>query len=397
MARAFVLILLVGTLMLGSASAATYSFGSIVAKTDWDYTPNPAGTTRLGLCYQDVNGDGAYSTGEPLYLDVSGYITGTTFCASGSLRTELGVDDIRIVPLVNSFAPGSAVAATDSDLGDFMSDVATHFLRYVDTDGDAKFKNKDVLYIDLSNLASKQVTPGDIRLTPTGPYAVATAVKAGDSDVNMPLTEISGAGVGFGSDNIVYKAGSGYYVNTDGQALATTTASTGYNRDYVVEENDVRINTKAENPLGDFNTPTFLVADATVVSEKVVAGKWLQLKVTMRNNGKAPGSALVETFVDDALVDSRGTATIAPGKDGSIVLSLPAPEDAGRAKLRVGKDTLVFYTVEPAQASAATGLAPATENAQPVAPLNAATQGAPGVPTLLLVGLVGALAWLRRR
>ncbi|MEK6976768.1 MAG: hypothetical protein AABY18_10575, partial [Candidatus Thermoplasmatota archaeon] len=72
------------------------------------------------------------------------------------------------------------------------------------------------------------------------------------------------------------------------------------------------------------------------------------------------------------------------------------------AKLRVGKDTLVFYNVQ--SASAATGgvstssvdAAPETQAIEPAA-VKASSKGAPGVPFLALLGLVGAVAWMRRR
>jgi uncharacterized cupredoxin-like copper-binding protein len=401
--RAFALLATLA--LLPAADAATFSFGTIVAKTDYDYTPNPAGMVRTGLCTHDVDNNARYDPGEPLLLDLSGYVEGTSLCQGATMTGTIATDDIRLLSIDPAFAVGSMFVAGDFDGPRFTFGPAVpHFLRYFDAQTDGKFKAKDTLYIDLFDLASKKVGPGDYRLTAFGSSVAGTVVQTGDADVNMPLTELSGAGAGFGSDNLVYKAGSAYYVNTDAQALATTTASTGYNRDFVVEENDVRLNAKAENPLGDFNAPTFTVSDASVVSSKVVAGKLMQLKVTMKNTGKAAASALVETYVDDVLVDSRGTATIAPGKEGAVVISLPAPEEAGRAKLRVGKDALVFYSVEAASgatggvstSSIAVDAAPA---AQDVEPLNAkaATKGAPGVSLLAMLGLVGVLAWMRRR
>lgn len=400
-----ILALLATLCLLPAADAANFGFGSIVGKTDYDYTPNPAGMVRTGLCTHDVDNNGRYDPSEPLLLDLSGYVEATSLCQGATVTGTIATDDIRLLPIDPAFAVGSMFVAGDADGPRFtFGPVVPHFLRYFDAQPDGKFKAKDTLYVDLFDLASKKVGPGDYRLTAFGSSVAGTIVQAGDADVNMPLTELSGAGVGFGSDNLVYKAGSAFYVNTDAQALATTTASTGYNRDYIVEENDVRLNAKAENPFGDFNAPAFTVADATVVSSKVVAGKWLQLKVTMKNTGKAAASGLVETYVDDVLVDSRGTATIAPGKEGSVVISLPAPEEAGRAKLRVGKDALVFYTVE--EAGGAGGVSTSSievdgaAESQAVEPADvkaSTSKGAPGVPLLAMLGLVGILAWMRRR
>lgn len=375
------LLVLLALFLIAPAQAATYSFGSVVAKADWDFTPNPSGTSRAGLCYMDVNGDGLFSSPEPLYLDVSGYVTGTTFCADGSNRGQVAVDDIRIVAATGGI--GSSVTAADPDVSRPFSALAPHFLRFFDADGDGKFKSKDTLYLDLTNLASKQVTVGDIRLTPVGQFPAGSVVATGDADANMPLADI-GSGGGFGSDNLVYKAGSAYYVNTDGQPLATTTASTGYNRDYVVEENDVRLNGKAENPLGDFAATSFTVVNATLINQPQ-AGKWIHLKVTLRNAGKAPASGLVETVLAGQLMDARGTATIAPGKEGSVIITLPAPESHGPSALRVGKDTIVSFEVAPAPDTS-----PAASTAQVV------KQGAPGLPAILLLAPVALVAWLRR-
>lgn len=388
--------------ILPTAQAATFSFGTIVGKADWDYTPNPAGTTKLGLCSHDVNADGAYSPGEPLYLDISGAVEGASYCIGPTITGRPATDDIRIVPLNGNFAIGSLVVAGDADGPQMTYNLApAHFLRYFDGQPDAKFKAKDTLYIDLFQVAAKTVSPGDVRLTAFDAFPAGSIVKDGDADANMPLTELSGAGITFTSDNAVYKAGSAYYVNTDGQLLATTTASTGYGRDFVVEENDVRLNAKAENPLGDFAAPTFIIGDASVLGAPK-AGGLMQLKVIMKNTGKAPASALVETFMDDVLVDARGTATIAPGKEGYVVVTLPAPEDAGRAKLRVGKDTLVFYTVEDAVAGAVKAATSQTEGTVPAtslapAAVQAEAKGSPSVPTLAILGVVGLLAILRRR
>ena len=75
----------------------------------------------------------------------------------------------------------------------------------------------------------------------------------------------------------------------------------------------------------------------------------------------------------------------------------------GVADLRVGKDKVASYFVQAASggtgvgtSSIAAAAAPAGQGAEPVT-ARASPKGAPGVPLLALLGLVGVLAWMRRR
>src|SRR5439155_44461 len=78
-----------------------------------------------------------------------------------------------------------------------------------------KMDAADVAYIDLHNVAAKRVDVGDLRISALGAIPAGRFVASSDPDLNDPLVNIKGTLRQVQDANVVYKAGSGYYINAD--------------------------------------------------------------------------------------------------------------------------------------------------------------------------------------
>ena len=366
------------------ALAGTYGFGTTVSKNDYDFTPVPSAVSA-SLCYLNVDGSLGYNVGEPVYIDVS-----STSCA-GSVT----VDDIRLFSIDGRYPAGSSVAGADDDaqLRVFATTGAlTHFVRFFDANGDVKFKAPETLYIDLLDTAALTVGAGDIRVTPYGPYAAGTVVRPGDEDMSNALTEIKSGGASLSTSGVVFKAASGYYVNTDAGALLDIT------KDFVVEENDVRLNAKAATPLTD--RPTLQVTNIQLSPDPVAPGAPFRAIVTVKNSGAAYGSMLLETLVSDVIVDSRGTPGLNPGATLDMVVTLQTPPTPGCAAIRIGDSAALLEVAgTPAGPSSNANLEArvAALEAESGDGVSQAGANSPGFAPLLLLGAVVGAVVLRRR
>lgn len=414
-------------LILAPASqAAEYGFGSSVAASDYDFSPI-AETTKTALCFIDFNGDALHGNGEPVLLLLKVTTAGACPATLANNALLLSAHGGRTVGMeVNQMDEWSSKALTA---------FPANFLRYFEDGSDAsKLDGKDGVYLDIKNTAAPRVDVGDLRLTKAGALPAGSLVAAGDPDLNYPLTEIRGAPRTVSTTNMIYKAGSAYYINADAGAIggisctgpqgvpctptctpAVTAppAATGtctiaglLTVDVGVESGDIRLNPKAVNPLGD---KALVLVDGLKLSASTLRpDEPFQLEVIAKNTGKGAGVGLVKTWVDGTLVDARATAMLSPNEVGSLVLSLKAPSEPGRYKVTAG-DYSRFINVEGDPISTGTSIAPleariAALEAQLADPGAAnpsavsSIKGAPGPMPAMVLGLaiLGAII-LRRR
>jgi sulfate adenylyltransferase subunit 1 (EFTu-like GTPase family) len=220
-----------------------------------------------------------------------------------------------------------------------------------------------------------------------------------------------GATKSFYTASILYEFGKAQYINVDQDA-----ATKG------VEEGDVRLTATVPNLQGDimaaFGNPGKVAESMSVTPAVARPGEKVDVVITVKNISTKVGSALVETKVDDVLVDARGTPTLAVNEVAKVMFSMPAPMEVGRHKIQTGDVTFIL-DVEgeavqsgPSQAqfdalanqvkalqdqlarvSAAQAAQPAV---QPLAS-EIQTEKASSSPLVLFAGLLVALAVVLRR
>lgn len=343
----------VALLLAPAAQAVEFPFGSIVGSSDYDLSPLPSvsgADLRYALCVIDVNGDGAAGAEDHILLVTKVATAGVcpaSVAANGQsallLNTVGGLVAGSEVKVAHDIA-GSALSITGPAPGQFA-----HALRYYEDGTDAsKLDAKDTLYVDLVDLGTPTVSPGDLRITtvttPKGTFAGGQLVKPGDGDESRLLANIRPATAPAtklaSTASMVYKAGSGYYVNSDAGALmgvstcAALPCTPSVTGDVGVESGDIRLNPKAANPLSD--TAIVLPDKVEILQAKVAPGQPFQVKVTAKNTGRGAGAGLVETRIDGAVADARGTPTIEPNGAATLVLTLIAPATPGQHIVKSG-------------------------------------------------------------
>jgi hypothetical protein len=196
-------------------------------------TPAPAIGDEV---YRDLDGDGAYSVGEPIYRIVAA--PGVTFVSQAT--------DLRLTYVVEQLAPGlnavyvhdSAIAAGDADIGQPYSQfVATE--TYANVDAVAGYSWRDWIYIDtdssgtvnLVDLRMSEVRISDVYAfcgagCPTSPpwygaqaqlYGIQAlaAANAHDPDMGIPLVAIP-ATWGYTGAVAGYQPEDPMYIDNDG-------------------------------------------------------------------------------------------------------------------------------------------------------------------------------------
>ncbi len=397
--------------LIPTVAAVEFPFGSAVGSADYDLSPLPstsAADLRYALCFADANGDGIASPEDYVFLATKVAVAGT--CPA---RLDANPGSALLLNQNQPFQAGTEFRKTTHALSGAPLSPLAHALRVVEEGSDStKFDAKDTLYLDLQNLASPTptVNVGDLRIspivTPSGTLAGGQFVKEGDGDLNRALANIRPASAPatklVSTPNMVYKAGSGYYVNADfgtimGVAGAVVTGDVG------VESGDVRLNPKAANP---FTDAAFIGPDhVELVQADVAPGQPFQVKVTVKNTGKATGAGLVETSIDDVVVDGRGTPSLEPNGAATLTLTLLAPVAPGRHVVRVGTYAdFLEVAGEPAASSAAAAAGDLSDVEARLAALEAGrgevvkAQGSPGAAPLAALGaLVAVVLALRRR
>lgn len=356
-------------LMLLMPAVAAYEAGSTVGRNDYDHTPMAKAQSAV-LCYMDhqdpaIDKTNGYDAGEPIYIHFAADCTGKPV-----------VEDFRIIPYFPEHGQMSEVEGEDQDQVYPFAGQLTHALRYWDMDDDTKFKGgKDALYIDIFDIAGKTVSNGDVRLTAEGDHAPFTVVTRADDAFGMPLSELKGAAADWTTTNAFYKANKEFYINID---LGDLTDG----REAVVEEHDVRLLGKAEQPWSDVVAPSAPAAilerpeldvvglDATRIGDAV------RVEVQVRNTDDHAGAGFIEIRLGGQVMDARGTPTLAPGESVTLVALLPAE---GAVQVQVGKNSITV---------------PVTGGIQPAAEVE---QNASGLGLVAAVAALGALAVLRRR
>lgn len=381
-------------LAVPTAAAGNYAGGTIVAKYDFDYFPKPGSVTN-SLCFYDVDNDGTYDAFETIVVDID-----TATCA-----TNVETDDIRLTPYA-AYKAFSAVKTEEDDFDRTVVLLSGTTLIFYDENTNGKFDSKDAMYLDLFSVGSAQINQGDLRLTAGGGQAGGTFVKAGETDNTWM---VSAFGAAFTDANILYKAGSAYYINADKGALNTA--------DVGVEDGDVRILNKAPDPFA-WNSSDITVTSLATSPANPTTGLPFQVVVALKNAGKEPAARFLETKWAGTLVDARSSPTLPPGAAATIVISLPAPTSTGTKVLTVAGNA-ANVTVDPGadvdglkvaalehelETLKAQLLAHGIDlEAEPQPPAGAlevqenSVEKAPGVDVALVVGALGLVVVMARR
>lgn len=420
--RPLLALAVLGVLLAPAAQAVEFPFGSAVGAADYDLSPLPSASSadlRYALCVIDLNGDGTAGSEDYILLLLKTAVAGT---CPANLAANL--NSALLLNTVGGLLAGTEIKIGHDIAGSRFTPGAQHphALRYYESGTDAsKLDAADTLYLDLVGIAdaTPSVGNGDLRLstvtTSKGTFLAGQLVKSGDADESRVLSNIRAASAPatklVSTTNMVYKAGSGYYVNSDFgaimgvstcAALPCTPSVTG---DVGVERDDFRLNPKAVNPLSD--VAIVLPDKVQLVQASVAPGQPFQVKVTAKNSGRAAGAGLLETTIDGVVVDARGTPTIEPNGVATLVVTLIAPATPGQHVVKSG--TFADFLTVSGQAA---GSDMASLQAQiaalqtQVAELEsdgsngaaASSLGAPSAaPALVLLGLVGLALVLRRR
>lgn len=313
-----VLAFLAGSLLVPSAAASGYPFGSFVSKADFEYTPTAEAVTSVQLCFIDTDGSSAYEPSEPLILHFEDNCDRVAY-------------EDRCLICLDDHAPGHEIEIQDRAYDRDLRTPADHAIRFTDRGGEGEVSDETPVYVDLFHVDQEKVHVGDVRLTGFGNHSPVSIVQPGDGDLAWPLSEIAGDETKFEQDDVVYEAGEGIYVNTDEEAIPDT--------DSFVEETDVRLNAGVPEPWASSN-PAAEPANVTVTSldapAEVTAGSPLRISIGVANTGSGSGSHLVETRIDGTVVDARGTPVLASGEATRLVATLVAPEEPEQITLRAG-------------------------------------------------------------
>ena len=318
-------VILVALLTIAAPAAASkYDFGSVVQKSDYDYTPF-AKSKDVRVCWVDDDGSGTYNLGEPLYL-----LLGT---ACGPVQGK----DIRLLPAAGQ-AGGTEVKADHADFQLPTSGPLAHAVVYSDLDGDGEPSGDDLFALAIMNAASGVLGPGDLRLNGWSDHAAGSLVRNGDSDVGWRMVPIAAAPDGLSTPEAFYKAGSTYYLNVDLDEVGV--------KDLGVEDDDVRLLKKAPDPFARLESadavdvpamgaPELALVEVSFTPHAPFAGSWVRIVATIENSGSLTGAGLFEVGLDDEVVDARGTPTLAPGERATLVATLPVPHEVGIYRVTV--------------------------------------------------------------
>ena len=398
---------LLAVTLVPTVAAVEFPFGSPVGSADYDLSPLPSTSSadlRYALCFVDDEGDGVANPTDVVLLVTKVAVAGTCPATIGS-NPGIGI----VLNTNGGLLAGSEVKRTHA-MGTAPLSPLPHALRFLENGADtSKLDGKDSLYLDLQNLAATPPTVdvGDLRISPfVGATTLAGGafVKDGDADQNFPLTNIRAASAPttklVSTANMVYKAGSGYYVNADFGTIMGV-AGTVVTGDVGVESGDIRLNPKAANPLTD--SALVLPDHVELVQANVAPGQPFQVKVTMKNTGKATGAGLVETRIGDTVVDGRGTPSIEPNGVATLTLTLLAPLTPGQHVVKVGTYA-DFLEVSGAPATSAATfegeLADVETRLQALEAGRGETlkaSGAPGLGPVVALGALAAVTMLLRR
>jgi hypothetical protein len=136
--------------------------GTIVKGSDTDFARNTL-AVATSYCFFDADGDGVYSLGDPVYVDLAAACAAVT------------VGDIALSNYAR--VTGSSANINGPLVGIGVAIAAETFF---DADGDAAYSTADTVYLDVD--ASANPTVNDVRLTMLGSETAGSIV--GDADVD---------------------------------------------------------------------------------------------------------------------------------------------------------------------------------------------------------------------
>jgi hypothetical protein len=264
------------------ANPVTGTVGSKVAVGNVDVARAIVAFGGSTIRYFDINGDGVYGLGDPVYLDAdaSGAVSGgdirlsvpagsapagsgsvvvpansdvtralTAFAAAqpvsffntdGSLSTvgasthtatdavyvDADADGFASVNDVRLSAPsvgvaGSKIVSTDADATFSLAvPVAAITIMYNDADGSAAYNAVDPVYVDMDG--SGTVTESDVRLSTPLTGSVGSLVALSDTDLGLALLALGAPASYFDDDgNTDYSTGDSVYHDADGSGTVT--------------------------------------------------------------------------------------------------------------------------------------------------------------------------------
>ncbi len=162
----------------------TMAAGSIVAAGDSDSissTSAAINTTNEELCYIDGDGDSTYDSGETVLFRKNAAAAANATCGSvGANDVILSGTDFGKKTRVGVSPHNTPTLGLDADLA------------YYDADGNSVWSPGDTMYIRID--ATGNVAVGDVRLTAYGTKTAGSTVTAGDTDLNLGVSETGTAG-----------------------------------------------------------------------------------------------------------------------------------------------------------------------------------------------------------
>jgi hypothetical protein len=332
-------------------------------------------------------------------------------------------------------APGTLVSDLDAVMKTFPWTERIVDVRYADLNNNGRFDKGDAAYLmavgaaPLLAATANGLVPSTatgvwtLRLTPNGPYAAGTFVKAEDSDIQVYGTLAAGSGTTTLATPKQLKAaleereGGSYYIIPEAPAGSDATgasaglaAGTPYQfKQQNVPANSIRIGTASSFTLQPNVMPS---AVALTSPDDAQAGVPLNILVTVTNSGADAGQGVLMTRLDGRVVDVRMTPKLSPGEVTKILVTLPGPLRGGVQQLEVN-DVVSAISIKGAagaSAASATGSGDLAALQSQLAELQAKvaalqaggsvvkTQGAPGMaPLALLASLVLVAFAVRRR
>lgn len=168
---------MVAILLIAASPAVASShtgYGSHVAggEDDEGLALSSFGDSRA-LCFVDQAGSGSHASGDPVYASDA-----CDSVSAGDLRLTVGQPS----------DPGTQVEPGDADEGNPLTGLGSAVVGYIDEDETRDYSG-DPVYIDVH--ATRQLDPGDVRLTDTTSGDAGTFVGAGDSDAGATVAQDS--------------------------------------------------------------------------------------------------------------------------------------------------------------------------------------------------------------
>jgi fibronectin type 3 domain-containing protein len=160
-----------------------FTAGTQVAAADSDHRSGIVVGIPSGVCVLDINDDGLKGTTEAMIL-----LNGRTAC-TGTLQAG----DVRLGGTLQGFGGTFVQSWQTSDLSKNLLWQNVTRLKYFDANGNALYDLGDCLYMKANSAGDNSIDPGDLRLTSCFGHSAFTRVTAANSDVSLPVADLSGS------------------------------------------------------------------------------------------------------------------------------------------------------------------------------------------------------------